>query len=56
MQSQTHGVEFVANPNLESSRSGVSWGAVFAGGVAAAGITVILLTLGAGLGFSSISP
>ena len=32
------------------------WGAVFAGGVAAAGITLILLMLGAGLGFSSISP
>lgn len=56
MVSQTYRDEIVANPNLESNRSGVSWGAVFAGGVAAAGITVILLTLGAGLGFSSISP
>jgi hypothetical protein len=56
MQSQTYRDEFVANPNLESNRSGVSWGAVFAGGVAAAGITLILLMLGAGLGFSSISP
>jgi hypothetical protein len=56
MQSQTYRDEFVANPNLESNRSGVSWGAVFAGGVAAAGVTLILLVLGAGLGFSSISP
>jgi hypothetical protein len=56
MQAQTYRDEFVANPNLESNRSGVSWGAVFAGGVAAAGITLILLVVGAGLGFSSISP
>jgi len=56
MQSQTYRDEFVANPNLESNRSGVSWGAIFAGGVAAAGVTLILLVLGAGLGFSSISP
>jgi len=56
MQSQTYRDEIVANPNLESNRSGVSWGAVFAGGVAAAGITLILIMLGAGLGFSSISP
>lgn len=56
MVDQTYRDEIVAIPNLESNRSGVSWGAVFAGGVAAAGITVILLTLGAGLGFSSISP
>ena len=34
----------------------MSWGAAFAGGVAAAGITLILLVLGAGSGFSSISP
>jgi len=56
MQTQTYRDEFVANPNLESNRSGVSWGAVFAGGVGAAGVTLILLVLGAGLGFSSISP
>jgi len=56
MQSQTYRDEFVENPNLESNRSGVSWGAVFAGGVAAASVTLILLALGAGLGFSSISP
>jgi hypothetical protein len=43
-------------PNLESARSGTSWGAVFAGGVAAAGITLILLLLGSGLGLASVSP
>ncbi|MFM0340720.1 hypothetical protein [Paraburkholderia fungorum] len=34
----------------------VSWGAVFAGGVAAAAFALILLTLGTGLGLTSISP
>jgi hypothetical protein len=36
--------------------SGVSWPAVFAGGVTAAAISVILLLFGAGLGLSSVSP
>ncbi|MFM0557837.1 hypothetical protein P0D69_43925 [Paraburkholderia sediminicola] len=34
----------------------VSWGAVFAGGVSAAAFALILLTLGTGLGLTSISP
>lgn len=34
----------------------VSWGAIFAGALAAAVLTLILLLLGAGLGLSSISP
>ncbi len=36
--------------------SAVSWGAILAGGVAAAALTLILLAFGAGVGFSSISP
>jgi len=36
--------------------SGVSWAAVFAGGVTAAAISAILLLLGTGLGLSAISP
>lgn len=36
--------------------SAVSWGAILAGGVAAASLTLILLAFGAGVGFSSISP
>jgi hypothetical protein len=36
--------------------SGVSWPAVFAGGITAAAISVILLLFGAGLGLSSVSP
>lgn len=34
----------------------VSWGAVFAGGVGAAAFALVLLTLGSGLGLTSISP
>lgn len=36
--------------------SGVSWGAVFAGGAVAAALSLILLILGFGLGLSSVSP
>jgi hypothetical protein len=40
----------------ETTASAVSWGAILAGGVAAAALTLILLAFGAGVGFSSISP
>jgi hypothetical protein len=40
----------------EAAISAVSWGAILAGGVAAAALTLILLAFGAGVGFSSISP
>ena len=33
-----------------------SWGAIFAGAVVAVSLSLILLTLGAGLGFASVSP
>ncbi len=39
-----------------STESGVSWAAIFAGGVTAAAISIILLILGTGLGLSSVSP
>jgi hypothetical protein len=39
----------------ESNSSGVSWSAVIAGGFVTAALALILLALGAGLGFSSIS-
>jgi len=42
--------------NVTSSRSAVSWGAVFAGAAAAAALSLILLLLGTGLGLSSVSP
>jgi hypothetical protein len=40
----------------EAAASAVSWGAIVAGGVAAAALTLVMLSLGAGVGFSSISP
>jgi hypothetical protein len=43
-------------PLAESTGSAVSWGAILAGGVAAAAVTLILLAFGAGVGFSAVSP
>jgi len=40
----------------ESAFSGVSWGAIFAGGVVAAAMALILTSLGAGLGLLALSP
>ncbi len=40
----------------DSSASGVSWSAIFAGAAAAAALSMILLVLGVGLGFSAASP
>jgi len=40
----------------EAAISAVSWGAILAGGMAAAALTLILVAFGAGVGFSSISP
>ena len=40
----------------QTEQSTVSWGAVIAGGVAAAALSLFLLALGVGLGLSSISP
>lgn len=39
-----------------STRSGVAWGAIFAGAAAAAALSLILVLLGFGLGFSAVSP
>jgi hypothetical protein len=40
----------------EAAISAVSWGAILAGGVAAAALTLILVAFGAGVGFSAVSP
>jgi len=40
----------------DKSASAVSWGAIFAGAAGAAALSLILLILGSGLGFSSVSP
>ena len=47
---------FDAAVEPQSSRSAVAWQAIIAGAFAAAGATLILLALGSGLGFASISP
>lgn len=39
-----------------STLSGVSWGAIFAGAAGAAALSLILVLLGFGLGFSAVSP
>jgi hypothetical protein len=39
-----------------SSVSGVSWGSIFAGAAGAAALSLILVLLGSGLGFSAMSP
>jgi hypothetical protein len=41
--------------NNEANSSGVSWSAVFAGGFVTAALALILLSLGTGLGFASVS-
>jgi hypothetical protein len=45
-----------AAPEISSTQSGVSWGAVFAGGITAAAISAILALFGAGLGLATVSP
>lgn len=40
----------------ESPLSAVSWGAILAGGVASAALTLVLLNLGTGIGLSVVSP
>lgn len=44
------------NEPAGSPSSAVSWGAIVAGGTAAAALSLILLILGVGLGLSSVSP
>jgi hypothetical protein len=47
---------FAAAAPEESPRSAVSWGAVIAGGVAAAAATLVLMLIGSGLGLTMVSP
>lgn len=46
----------VLDVSSDTTTSGVSWSAIFAGASAAAALSLILLILGVGLGFSAISP
>ena len=43
----------VPEASVESSASGVHWGAIFVGAV---GVTIILVSLGPGLGLATVSP
>ncbi len=43
-------------PPLEASTSGVAWPAIIGGAFAAVALSLILLTLGSGLGLASVSP
>jgi hypothetical protein len=46
----------IVDPSLASSRPGISWGPVLGGAVVATAVTVLLVALGSGLGFASVSP
>ena len=46
----------VPEQSVESSASAVEWAAIVGGAIAAIGITIILFTLGSGLGLSTVSP
>jgi hypothetical protein len=46
----------VPEQSVESSASAVEWAAIVGGALAAVGISIILFTLGSGLGLSTISP
>jgi hypothetical protein len=46
----------VAEKSVESSASAVEWASIFGGALAAFGVTVILLSLGPGLGLTTVSP
>src|SRR6478672_12398112 len=46
----------VAEKSVESSASAVEWASIFGGALAAFGVTIILMTLGPGLGLATTSP
>ena len=46
----------VPEPSVESSASGVHWGAITAGALGAVGITFVLVSLGPALGHVTVSP
>jgi len=48
--------EVVLDEAVEPSVAGISWAAVLAGAIASCALTLVLLSLGAGLGLSVVSP
>jgi hypothetical protein len=55
MEQVMHRVETVQDVE-EPAVAGISWAAVLAGAVTSLALTLVLLSLGAGLGFSAVSP
>ena len=53
-----HAGPFAASdaPTVEASASAVSWGAILAGAVAAASVSLVLMALASGLGLAAVSP
>jgi hypothetical protein len=45
-----------SGPNMESAFSAVRWSAIAGGAFAAAALSLLLVTLGSGIGLSSVSP
>jgi hypothetical protein len=52
----TRADEVAVEPVMSHGRSAASWGAIFAGALVAVAASLILLSLGAGLEFASVSP
>ena len=48
--------EAVPEQSVESSATGVEWAAITAGALAAVGVSVVLFSLGSGLGISGANP
>ncbi len=48
--------DYVAAPALVGGKSAASWPAIIAGAFVAAAVSLVLLALGSGLGFASVSP
>src|SRR6202451_4130149 len=56
MEADLRGAPIVGAPMPVDAQSAVSWGAIVAGAVAAAALTLLLTAFGAGLGLSAVSP
>src|SRR3954464_14410327 len=54
--SPTTGATRVPEKSVESSASAVEWAAIVGGALGAIGLSIIMFSLGSGLGLSSVSP
>jgi hypothetical protein len=46
----------IGNATIDDAHSAVSWGAILAGGIASAAVTLVMVAFGIGVGFSVVSP